>query len=61
VRAIDVKPAADWFQRFDQADNRVLDLRELPKCRAAGADTEVVWNLASDRGGMGFIENNKAL
>jgi len=61
VRAIDVKPPAEWFQRFDQADNRVLDLRELPNCRAAVADAHAVWNLASDMGGMGFIENNKAL
>ena len=28
VRAVDIKPPNQWFQKFPQADNRSLDLRE---------------------------------
>jgi len=28
VRAVDIKPPNQWFQKFDEADNRSLDLRE---------------------------------
>jgi GDP-L-fucose synthase len=61
VRAVDVKPSAEWFQVFDDADNRVLDLREKPACAEAVDGAGWVYNLASDMGGMGFIERNKAL
>ena len=61
VRAVDVKPLDEWFQIFADADNRQLDLREKSACEEAVQDTEIVYNLAADMGGMGFIENNKAL
>jgi GDP-D-mannose 3',5'-epimerase len=61
VRAVDVKPIAEWFQVFDDVDNRVLDLSERDACREAVAGRRVVFNLAADMGGMGFIETNKAL
>ncbi|MEP6698970.1 MAG: NAD-dependent epimerase/dehydratase family protein [Verrucomicrobiota bacterium] len=61
VRAVDVKPIEEWFQLFPEADNRQLDLGEKDACREAVADTTGVYNLAADMGGMGFIENNKAL
>ena len=61
IRAVDVKPPHEWYQRFDEVDNRSLDLRELPACREAVVDAAAVFNLAADMGGMGFIENNKAL
>jgi GDP-D-mannose 3', 5'-epimerase len=61
VRAVDIKPLDQWFQRFPEADNRVLDLRDPAACREAVRDVRHVFNLASDMGGMGFIENNKAL
>lgn len=61
VRAVDVKPLTGWFQRFPEADNRVLDLRVEANCHAALEGVEVVYNLAADMGGMGFIEHNKAL
>jgi GDP-D-mannose 3',5'-epimerase len=60
VRAVDIKPAADWFQRFDDVENLELDLRRLDACREAVAGVGQVYNLAADMGGMGFIENNKA-
>jgi len=61
VRAVDIKPPNQWFQKFDQADNRSLDLREKENCYRALEGADQVYNLAADMGGMGFIENNKAL
>jgi nucleoside-diphosphate-sugar epimerase len=61
VRAVDQKPPTEWFQRFDRADNRVLDLSLREACDEALSGARVVFNLAADMGGMGFIENNKAL
>jgi nucleoside-diphosphate-sugar epimerase len=58
---VDAKPVAAWYQRFDDVDNRQLDLRRLPDCEAAVAGASDVYNVAADMGGMGFIENNKAL
>lgn len=61
VRAIDIKPAERWYQRFAQVDNRTLDLREIGACREAVEGASWVYNLAADMGGMGFIETNRAL
>jgi nucleoside-diphosphate-sugar epimerase len=61
VRSVDVKPLGDWFQLHPDADNRVLDLRDVSACREAVEGVTHVYNLAADMGGMGFIERNKAL
>jgi GDP-L-fucose synthase len=61
VRAVDLKPVDEWFQVFDEADNRVLDLSDLDACRETLEGARYVFNLAADMGGMGFIETNKAL
>jgi len=61
VRSVDCKPLAEWHQRFDEADNRVLDVSLLGACREAADGVSEVYNLAADMGGMGFIEGNKAL
>src|SRR5690242_5914343 len=61
VRAIDVKPMEQWYQFFADAENLRLDLREKSACEQAVRDATIVYNLAADMGGMGFIENNKAL
>jgi GDP-D-mannose 3',5'-epimerase len=61
IRAVDVKPVEDWYQRFADVENVVADLSDLEACRAACRGTDTVFNLAADMGGMGFIENNKAL
>ena len=61
VRAVDVRPIEEWFQVFPDAENRQLDLREKPACANAVRDAAIVYNLAADMGGMGFIEHNKAL
>ena len=61
VRVVDVKPIDEWFQVFADAENRQLDLREKGACQQAVRDAAHIYNLAADMGGMGFIENNKAL
>ena len=61
VRSVDVKPFEEWFQMFPEVENLQLDLREKEACERAVADVDVVYNLAADMGGMGFIENNKAM
>ena len=61
IRAVDVKPLDEWYQLFPNAENRQLDLREKSACEEAVRDRQIVYNLSADMGGMGFIENNKAL
>jgi nucleoside-diphosphate-sugar epimerase len=61
LRAVDLKPQDQWYQRFEDVENVQADLQEKDACRAACRDASVVYNLAADMGGMGFIENNKAL
>ena len=61
VRAVDRKPQWQWYQRFAEADNRTLDLQDKANCIQAVNGCDWVYNLAADMGGMGFIENNKAL
>ncbi len=60
-RSVDNKPLAVWHQRERGVENLVLDLAEKAACEKAVAGADVVFNLAADMGGMGFIENNKAL
>ena len=60
VRAVDIKPADEWYQKFDAAENLTLDLRDLAACRTALHGAAEVYNLACDMGGMGFIETHKA-
>jgi GDP-D-mannose 3', 5'-epimerase len=61
IRAVDRVPVEDWYQRFDDVENCCADLQEKESCRAATEGMDVVYNLAADMGGMGFIEKNKAL
>jgi nucleoside-diphosphate-sugar epimerase len=61
VRAVDVKPIEEWHQTSREAENLVLDLRDKEACYRATEGMQVVFQLAADMGGMGFIENNKAL
>jgi GDP-D-mannose 3', 5'-epimerase len=60
IRAVDSKPFDRWFQLFGDVDNRLLDLRDPLACAAAAQDAGVVYNFASDMGGMGYIEHHKA-
>jgi nucleoside-diphosphate-sugar epimerase len=60
IRAVDLKPKNEWYQSFSQVENLVLDLQGLEEARVATKNTRLIYNLAADMGGMGFIENNKA-
>ncbi len=61
IRAVDVKPLDEWYQVFDDAENLVLDLNLIENCEQAAKGAREVYNFAANMGGMGFIENNKAL
>ncbi len=61
VRAVDIKPLGDWYQVIDGVENLSLDLKDRDSCYRAAEETDMVFQLAADMGGMGFIENNKAL
>jgi len=61
IRAVDIKPLDEWFQSFPDVENLQLNLQEKDACERSLAGAEIVYNLAADMGGMGFIENNKAL
>jgi GDP-D-mannose 3',5'-epimerase len=61
LRAVDIKPLEDWYQRFDDVENLQLDLELRDACFHAVEGMEFVYNLAANMGGMGFIEHNKAL
>jgi len=61
VRAIDIKPLDEWYQSSKDVENLSLDLKEKENCHKAASGVTAVFQLAADMGGMGFIENNKAL
>ena len=61
VRVVDVKPLEQWYQRTEGAENIVANLEEKDACFSASEGCDEVYNLACNMGGMGFIENNKAL
>lgn len=61
IRAVDIKPCHEWYQRFDDVENLVLDLNVMQNCEITARGASDIYNLAANMGGMGFIENNKAL
>lgn len=61
IRAVDIKPLDEWYQKFPGVENLQLDLQEKEACQKALRGAAAVYNLAADMGGMGFIENNRAL
>ncbi len=61
IRAVDVKPLDEWYQRFDDVENLQLDLNLRENCEIAATGADEIYNLAANMGGMGFIEANKAL
>ena len=61
IRAIDIKPLEEWHQLTGDVENLTLDLRNKEHCYSAVKGVTTVYQLAADMGGMGFIENNKAL
>ncbi len=65
VRAADIKPLDEWYQVHRHAKNFAGplkgDCRDFKVCRTITNGADEVYQLAADMGGMGFIENNKAL
>jgi len=61
IRAVDIKPVEEWYQVFGDVENLVLDLNLKENCETAAKGAYQIYNLAANMGGMGFIENNKAL
>jgi len=65
VVCADIKPLDEWYQVHRHAQNHAGpargDCRDFKVCRAVCAGADEVYQLAADMGGMGFIENNKAL
>jgi GDP-D-mannose 3', 5'-epimerase len=60
VRSVDRKPFDEWYQIPDGVEAQQLDLSLLDNCHEAVRDVDIVYNLAADMGGMGFIETHKA-
>jgi GDP-D-mannose 3',5'-epimerase len=61
IRAVDIKPFDEWYQKSADTENLRLDLKDKESCYQATKDMDAVFQLAADMGGMGFIENNRAL
>ena len=61
IRAVDIKPLGEWYQRFDEVENLCLDLNLRENCDQAAEGARDIYNLAANMGGMGFIEHNRAL
>ena len=61
VISVDIKPKSEWYQSFSSADEVVTDLRDNRNVDKVSEGIDEIYNLAADMGGMGFIENNKAL
>ncbi|HTB92855.1 MAG TPA: NAD-dependent epimerase/dehydratase family protein [Candidatus Sulfotelmatobacter sp.] len=61
IRAVDIKPVEEWYQKIEGVENLALDLNLKENCEAAAKGAWEIYNLAANMGGMGFIENNKAL
>lgn len=60
VRAVDIKPLNEWYQKHPEADNISADMRLKVPAEVAVEGCDEVYNLAADMGGMGFIERHKA-
>jgi nucleoside-diphosphate-sugar epimerase len=61
IRAVDVKPLDEWYQRFNDVENLQLDLNLRENCEITAKGADEIYNQAANMGGMGFIEHNKAL
>ena len=61
IRAVDIKQKSDWYQIFEASENFTLDMSDKNNCFKMVEGVDHVINMACNMGGMGFIENNKAL
>jgi hypothetical protein len=42
IRAVDVKPLNQWYQKFDDVENLQLDLNDRENCELAARDVTLV-------------------
>ncbi len=61
ITSIDLKKKSLWFQLNPKIKNIKADCRDPIVCDRITKGKDYIFNLACDMGGMGFIENNKAL
>jgi GDP-D-mannose 3', 5'-epimerase len=61
IRAVDIKPVDEWYQKTEGVENISLDLMEKENCLITASGADHIYQLAANMGGMGFIESNKAL
>ena len=57
IRAVDIKPFAEWHQVFPEAENIQLDFREKEVCFDAVRGARYVFNLAAANGRYRFHRN----
>ena len=60
VRAVDRITVDRWWQRHDEANSSTVDLSEPDACRFATDGADVVYNLAAEVGGIGYIQSHRA-
>ena len=61
VKGVDIKPLEEWHQVSKESKNFTRDMSLLENCMEMTDGMDEVINMACNMGGMGFIENNKAL
>ncbi|MGA2898215.1 MAG: NAD-dependent epimerase/dehydratase family protein [Acidobacteriaceae bacterium] len=61
IRGVDIKPLTEWHQVTNGVENLVLDLQDRDNCLRTATGATSIYQLAADMGGIGFIENHKAL
>jgi len=61
VRSVDRKPLDEWYQVHDGVENISADLSLREEAERACDGAQMVYQLAADMGGMGFIELNRAM
>ncbi|QQL46354.1 NAD-dependent epimerase/dehydratase family protein [Sulfuriroseicoccus oceanibius] len=61
VVVADIKPQSQWYQLHDTAENYSLNLEDKIACFKVAEGCDLVYNLACNMGGMGFIAHNRAL
>ncbi len=61
VVVADIKPQEKWYQYHEKAENLQVNLEEKDGCLNASEGCDIIYNLACNMGGIGFIENNRAL
>ena len=54
IRAVDIKPFGEWYQKFPQVENLQLDLQLKDACEKSAKGAETIYNLACRHGRHGL-------